>query len=222
MYDARVADIPLLHMDIQLLHAMPGRLRVHLEGWEHCAIDQIESRLKGHRGISRARFNPVTANLLIHFDPAQLDQDGVSALVRGQLLGNPREAAALTLLQAAGDSGMPALGMAGARPPLQVVRPGNLDSSFVPGSAVARSGRRMSTLRRSMLILMDAFGVQMISGIIELLLPDIRLLRLFVRIALELGLQRPLTARVAPMHTRRSGTCQPLEAVVSCITLLAL
>lgn len=70
-------------VDIQLVHVLPGRVRVHLPEWGDRAPRHLESRLLSIPGIRRAHFNPLTANLLVHFDPARFSPSAVVDLLRG-------------------------------------------------------------------------------------------------------------------------------------------
>src|SRR5205085_5233834 len=66
----------------RLVHSLPGRMRVHLEGWPregHCAV---EARLCQVRGVHSVRANPLTGNVLIHFDPTATDEQTLLAVVQ--------------------------------------------------------------------------------------------------------------------------------------------
>ena len=66
----------------RLLHALPGRMRVHLAGWPregHCAV---EARLRQVPGVHGVQANPLTGNVLIHFDPTATDEQTLLAVVR--------------------------------------------------------------------------------------------------------------------------------------------
>src|SRR5690242_18095664 len=54
----------------QVLHAVPGRLRVHLAGWSGRGGHHIERRLRQVPGVRRVETNPVTRNLLAVYDSA--------------------------------------------------------------------------------------------------------------------------------------------------------
>lgn len=64
------------------MHALPGRMRVHLAGWPregHCAV---EARLRQVRGVHSVQANPLTGNVLIHFDPIATDERTLLAVVQ--------------------------------------------------------------------------------------------------------------------------------------------
>jgi hypothetical protein len=60
----------------RVLSLLPGRARVHLPAWSGNSPDQMESRLR-HLGLSEARANPRTGNILVRFDPRKLSSDRV-------------------------------------------------------------------------------------------------------------------------------------------------
>jgi cation transport ATPase len=55
--------------DPRVLHALPGRVRVHLPAWPSGGRGNIENRVRQLRGVRRVAANPVTGNVLIGFDP---------------------------------------------------------------------------------------------------------------------------------------------------------
>ncbi|MBV9453622.1 MAG: hypothetical protein JOZ19_05810 [Rubrobacter sp.] len=57
----------------KIVHAIPGRVRVHLPGWGGREPHDIETQLRCVKGVISARPNPLTGNVLIHFDPAETD-----------------------------------------------------------------------------------------------------------------------------------------------------
>ena len=77
--------------DLQVLHALPGRVRVHLPGWPGKGRRQVEKRLRAVRGVKRVEANPVTRNVLVCFDPRVADGDGLLGVLRE----SAREAAKL-------------------------------------------------------------------------------------------------------------------------------
>ncbi|CAA9443468.1 MAG: FUPA24 P-type ATPase [uncultured Rubrobacteraceae bacterium] len=66
----------------RVVHAIPGRMRVHLPGWEGRGPRGLEARLRRVQGVSSARANPLTGNVLIRFDPAATDDEDVLRAVR--------------------------------------------------------------------------------------------------------------------------------------------
>ncbi len=66
----------------QVLHAVPGRLRVHLPGWSGRNGPHIEGRLRQLPGVRRAEANPLTKNVLAVFDAAAVGRDSILAALR--------------------------------------------------------------------------------------------------------------------------------------------
>jgi hypothetical protein len=64
----------------RILHATPGRLRVQLSAGS-CPQGPLEEGLRQLPGVTRARLNSLTGNVLIHFDPQCLSQDALLAAV---------------------------------------------------------------------------------------------------------------------------------------------
>src|SRR5947209_511225 len=56
--------------DPSVLHATPGRIRVHIPDWPGQGQRGLEARLCQMQGVISARANALTANVLIRFDPA--------------------------------------------------------------------------------------------------------------------------------------------------------
>jgi cation-transporting ATPase I len=78
-----------------LVHAIPGRVRVHLPAWSGQEQHDLESQVGQEPGVRSVRANPLTRNLLIHFDPAAMDEEGVLTAVRALVLGpSARESSA--------------------------------------------------------------------------------------------------------------------------------
>src|SRR5919199_4490307 len=65
----------------RLLHAIPGRMRVHLPGWLGHDQRSLETRLRKVEGIKGVLANPVTGNVLIRFDPAVTDPSKLLAVI---------------------------------------------------------------------------------------------------------------------------------------------
>ena len=53
----------------RVVHALPGRVRVHLPDWEGQGQRGLEGCLRRMRGVSDVRSSPLTRNVLVHFDP---------------------------------------------------------------------------------------------------------------------------------------------------------
>lgn len=52
----------------QVLHAIPGRIRVHMPGWSGQEMQHLEAQLRHVAGVKRVQANPLTENMLIQFD----------------------------------------------------------------------------------------------------------------------------------------------------------
>ena len=66
----------------RLVHALPGRMRVHLAGWPRAGQCAVEARLRQVPGVHSVQANPLTGNVLIHFDPATTDERTLLAVVQ--------------------------------------------------------------------------------------------------------------------------------------------
>ncbi len=64
------------------MHAIPGRVRVHVRGWSGRRQHDVESQLERQPGVRSARANPRTGNVLIHFDPAATNERSILGAVR--------------------------------------------------------------------------------------------------------------------------------------------
>src|SRR5687768_16445261 len=73
---AAVAEEP------RLIHGLPGRLRLHLPGWSGQGPRNIETQLRQLQGVRSAQANPLTRNVLIHYDMAAIDEHAILASVR--------------------------------------------------------------------------------------------------------------------------------------------
>ena len=65
----------------RLLHALPGRMRVHLAGWLREGPCAVEARLRQVPGVLSVQTNPLTGNVLIHFDPTATDKQTLLTVV---------------------------------------------------------------------------------------------------------------------------------------------
>lgn len=66
----------------RLLHALPGRVRVHLPDWADDEPWRLEGRLRRVPGVRGVQANPLTGNVLVRFDPTATDGDRVLAAMR--------------------------------------------------------------------------------------------------------------------------------------------
>ena len=69
-------------MEPRLVHALPGRIRVHLTGWPREGHGAVEARLRQVPGVHSVQANPLTGNVLIHFDPIATDERTLLAVVQ--------------------------------------------------------------------------------------------------------------------------------------------
>jgi hypothetical protein len=61
----------------RVVHALPGRARVHVPAWSGAAPAALEARLARSRGVRQARANRRTRNVLVEYDPERLDEAAV-------------------------------------------------------------------------------------------------------------------------------------------------
>jgi cation-transporting ATPase I len=66
----------------RLIHAIPGRVRLHVPGWSGHGQRRVEARLCQVQGVMSAQANGLTGNILVRFDPAVIDAQGVLTAVR--------------------------------------------------------------------------------------------------------------------------------------------
>ena len=80
---------------VQLVHALPGRLRLRVS-WLHDAPREapaLAEQVAAHPGVIEARARPFTSSLLIRYDRARADEAGLIEAVRA-ITGVPRILAA--------------------------------------------------------------------------------------------------------------------------------
>jgi hypothetical protein len=63
----------------RVLSAIPGRLRVHLPSWHDEQTDRIEAQLRQVPGVEAVQANPLTGNVLIHFNPRATSAQAILA-----------------------------------------------------------------------------------------------------------------------------------------------
>jgi cation transport ATPase len=61
----------------RILHAIPGRIRVHLPHWSGQGQRHLEQRVRAVPGVRRAEANPTTGNILICFDSRQTNESAL-------------------------------------------------------------------------------------------------------------------------------------------------
>ncbi|MBV9279774.1 MAG: haloacid dehalogenase, partial [Chloroflexi bacterium] len=69
----------------QILHAVPGRVRIHLPDWSGQGQRALETRLRQLQGVISASANALTSNVLVRFDPAAINTGAILAAVRAVL-----------------------------------------------------------------------------------------------------------------------------------------
>jgi magnesium-transporting ATPase (P-type) len=62
---------------MRVVHALPGRLRVHLATWSGRGQRLLEKQLRSLPGVRRVEANPVTGNVLVGFDPTATDPKAI-------------------------------------------------------------------------------------------------------------------------------------------------
>ncbi|MBV9125290.1 MAG: haloacid dehalogenase, partial [Planctomycetes bacterium] len=77
-------------MEARIVHALPGRIRVHLPGWSGGGWRHLERQIRQVPGVRRAAANAVTGNILIGFDP-QATNEGALLAVLSTVNGTPRD-----------------------------------------------------------------------------------------------------------------------------------
>jgi hypothetical protein len=71
----------------RVIHALPGRLRVHLPGWAG-QEPELEQQLRQMQGVRRVRANRFTANVLILYDPNETDASALVAAIPATWFSN--------------------------------------------------------------------------------------------------------------------------------------
>src|SRR3954447_18161044 len=77
--------------ELRIVHRLPGRVRVHLPGWEGEGQRVLEARLRRMRGVHYVRCSTLTRNVLVHFDPYATNDEFVLAALRGLEPGEDEE-----------------------------------------------------------------------------------------------------------------------------------
>ncbi len=70
-----------------MIHALPGRARLHAPGWSERTQRLLTPRLLQLRGVRRVQGNPLTGNVLVLFDPVATDAETILAGLRALLDG---------------------------------------------------------------------------------------------------------------------------------------
>jgi hypothetical protein len=66
----------------RVLHALPGRVRVHIPGWSGQGKRNVETVLRSVQGVHRVRSNVFTGNILIYFDPLVTHEQTILAVLQ--------------------------------------------------------------------------------------------------------------------------------------------
>jgi len=90
-------------LNIRVLHAMPGRVRLQCNAWKSNSVaEELTNALRGYSLVESANISPVTGSLLLHFTQKHLNQkqfDGVmDLLVKLTTAGIEKEVSISTLL----------------------------------------------------------------------------------------------------------------------------
>src|SRR5918999_3136629 len=65
----------------QVLHSIPGRIRIHISDWQNLERSALEHRIRLIPGVGAVQANPLTRNVLIHFDPPGDGRERVLKLI---------------------------------------------------------------------------------------------------------------------------------------------
>src|SRR5690348_2627702 len=58
----------------QIIHALPGRIRVHLSRWSGLGASALETHICQIQGVRQVQATTATGNVLISFDPAKTSE----------------------------------------------------------------------------------------------------------------------------------------------------
>ncbi len=108
-----------------ILHAIPGRIRVHMPSWSGQGKRTLEAQLRQIQGIRSAEANTLTGNILIYFDATATDEQDILESVQ-----------ALRLDTASDTTSMPE--SEPAPPPVIRERQGNLIRARIPVRGLSR------------------------------------------------------------------------------------
>jgi calcium-translocating P-type ATPase len=72
----------VLAAEPQVLHAIPGRVRLRLPDWSGQGQRALEKRIQQVQGVLSARANSLTGTVLVCFDPAAVDMGAIVAELR--------------------------------------------------------------------------------------------------------------------------------------------
>jgi cation-transporting P-type ATPase I len=70
---------------VDVVHTLPGRVRLHLGAWDGSAPGVLERKLAALPGVRRASVSPSTCNVLVHYEMARTDVPQLRAAATGIL-----------------------------------------------------------------------------------------------------------------------------------------
>src|SRR2546421_391875 len=65
----------------RVIHALPGRVRIHIPEWTGGGQQEIEAQLRQIPGIYRVRGNPLTGRVLVEFEEHEAELDDLLATI---------------------------------------------------------------------------------------------------------------------------------------------
>lgn len=90
-------------LNIQVLHAMPGRIRLQCPAWKSEAVaERLADSLRRHSLVEQASVSPITGSLLVHFTQQHLGQRQfdkfMELVVKQTTVAMEQEASSATIL----------------------------------------------------------------------------------------------------------------------------
>src|ERR687896_376980 len=65
----------------EVVHSIPGRIRIQIPDWQNLERSALEHRIRLIPGVGAVQANPLTRNVLIHFDPPGHGRERVLKLI---------------------------------------------------------------------------------------------------------------------------------------------
>jgi cation-transporting P-type ATPase I len=81
------------YAELRVLSAVPGRIRVHLEGWSGESARSVEAQVRRIAGVQSAQARSITRNMLVHYDCHEIGEQEILSAI-GAI--DPNGAAAVT------------------------------------------------------------------------------------------------------------------------------
>ena len=75
--------------ELRLIHAVSGRIRVHLPWWSGHGQRPLEAQIRKLPGVQRVQANPLTGNMVLVYDPVITNQQTLLAALRSLESGYP-------------------------------------------------------------------------------------------------------------------------------------